>query len=132
VSEKYKKIIKNEFFPARGYGNARLSVAKKAFSEYKQTSPSTEGLIDIMLFYVEQGVLFTDAYGDINEPFYNSMEGMYEKALAEIDRHGLHGDFYERCQSIVEDTSDVGWGFHDGLRDLYQETFAKKGMPLPL
>ena len=42
--------------------------------------------IDIMLFYIEQGVKFTLAYGDINEAFYSSMEGMYEKALSAMNK----------------------------------------------
>lgn len=88
VAAKYKKIIEDEFFPARGFGKARLSVAKKAITEYKKVNKTVMGLIDIMLFYVEQGVRFTDAYGDIDEPFYISMETMYEKAVKEIVKHG--------------------------------------------
>ena len=33
VLNKHKDIIKNEFFPQRGDGKARLSVAKKAITE---------------------------------------------------------------------------------------------------
>jgi hypothetical protein len=29
VNEKYKSVIKHEFFPERGFGRARLSVARK-------------------------------------------------------------------------------------------------------
>jgi hypothetical protein len=38
--EKYKAIIKKEFFPARGFGEARLSVARKAVMDYKKLSNS--------------------------------------------------------------------------------------------
>ncbi|MGB5631552.1 MAG: DUF6155 family protein [Waterburya sp.] len=38
VAAKYKKIIEDEFFPARGFGRARLSVAKKAITEYKKVN----------------------------------------------------------------------------------------------
>ncbi len=69
VAEKYKKIIKNEFFPTRGFGKSRLSVARKAVNDYKKLTASAASVADIMGFYVEQGVLFTNAYGDINEPF---------------------------------------------------------------
>jgi hypothetical protein len=40
VLEKYKAIIKKEFFPARGFGEARLSVARKAVMDYKKLSNS--------------------------------------------------------------------------------------------
>lgn len=123
VSAKYKKMIEDEFFPARGYGKARLSVAKKAISEYKKVCNTEIGMIEMMLFYVEQGVKFTNAYGDINESFYLSLEGMYEKAVNGIIKIGLVETFEERCRRIVEDTSDIGWGFHDTLSDIFEEAF---------
>lgn len=123
VAAKYKKIIEDQFFPARGYGQAKLSVAKKAITEYKKVTKTATGLIDIMLFYVEQGVRFTDAYGDIDEPFYISMETMYEKAVNEIIKHRLKDTFQKRCQQIVFDTSDMGWGFHDTLSEIYKDAF---------
>jgi Family of unknown function (DUF6155) len=123
VSAKYKKIIENEFFPTRGYGKAQLSVARKAVTDYKKIAETPVGLADIMLFYVEQGVKFTNAYGDIDEPFYNSMESMYEKAVELIVKHELQDDFRKRCQNIVSDTSGIGWGFHDGLSDTYSSAF---------
>lgn len=123
VAAKYKKIIEDEFFPARGFGKARLSVAKKAITEYKKVNKTVVGSIDIMLFYVEQGVRFTDAYGDIDEPFYISMETMYEKAVQEIIKHGQKDAFQKRCYKIVLDTSDMGWGFYDTLSELYEDAF---------
>ncbi|APB35264.1 hypothetical protein GlitD10_2919 [Gloeomargarita lithophora Alchichica-D10] len=60
VREKYKKIIENEFFPGRGFGKARISVAKKAVNDYQKIAEAPIGVADIMLFYVEQGVKFTD------------------------------------------------------------------------
>jgi hypothetical protein len=123
VAAKYKKIIEDEFFPSRGYGKAKLSVAKKAITEYKKVTKTVAGLIDIMLFYVEQGVKFTNAYGDIDEAFYISMEDMYEKAVKEIIKHRLKDTFQKRCHKIVLDTSDMGWGFHDTLSEIYEDAF---------
>ena len=66
-----------------------------------------------MVFYVETGVSYTDNYGDINERFYLSMESMFEKALKLIISNGLTVPFRVRCLNIVDDTADMGWGFHD-------------------
>jgi hypothetical protein len=66
VQLRYKATIQNEFFPKRGLGKARLSIAKKAISDFKKISSSPELICDLMLFYVEQGVEFTNEYGDIN------------------------------------------------------------------
>lgn len=119
VLEKYRALIKNEFFPARGFGRARLSVARKAVSDYKKLSNSPEGLADLMLYYVEQGIAYTNSYGDIDEPFYASMESMYERALQHIVKNHLESRFIERCRGIVKDTRGMGWGFHDSLSALY-------------
>ena len=64
--------------------------------------------IDIMLFYVEQGVKFTLAYGDIDEAFYASMEGMYKKALSAMTELDSKNIFEQRSQKNVTDTSGIG------------------------
>ena len=125
ILQKYQTIIKNEFFPNRGFGNARLSIAKKAISDYKKVSFSKNGVADIMLFFVEMGVKFTNAYGDINESFYNSMESMYERMLKYITENNIQEKFQARCKKIVDDTRGIGWGFHDGLTDSYYEYFGE-------
>lgn len=126
VISKYKQTIENQFFPKRGYGKAKLSVAKKAISDYKKVSISPLGMIDLMLFYVEQGVKFTNAYGDINEGFYNSMEGMYEKTIELILKYEQESIFEDRCEKIVDDASGIGWGFSDVLLDMYNAAFREE------
>jgi hypothetical protein len=126
IATKYKKTIADEFFPARGFGKARLSIAKKAISDYKKVCDNDAGRIDLMLFYVEQGVKFTLAYGDIDEAFYLSMEGMYEQALSTMKKSDLENTFKERSRKIVADTSGIGWGFHDTLHEIYEEILASR------
>ena len=119
ILDKYKKIIENEFFPSRGFAKLRLSVARKAVNDFKKMTTSNFDIADIMLFYVENGVEFTNEYGDIDEQFYMSMESMYEVALKHICESKLTKEFYTRCAQVVEDTSGIGWGFHDTLGDLF-------------
>ena len=122
---KYKAIIEHEFFPLSQSKDppARLSVAKKAITDYKKLTNSMINIADIMVFYVETGVRFTDEYGDIDEAFYISMENMYEKALILIADNGLAPTFKKRLLAIVDDTEGMGWGFHDDLADLYYRYF---------
>ena len=82
----YKARIRHEFFPARGFGAARLSVARKAIANYRKLSPPPASLADLMLFYVETGVQYTNTYGDINATFYRSMETMFQRAARLIAR----------------------------------------------
>ena len=119
VLEKYKKIVQNEFFPTRGFGKLRLSVARKAVNDFKKISNSSHDIAVIMLHYVENGVEFTNEYGDIDEQFYSSIESMYETALKHITKFNLEDEFYTRCKEVVSDTSGIGWGFHDCLGDLF-------------
>jgi hypothetical protein len=123
VVRKYNKIIKNEFFPERGMGRLNLAVARKAVNDFKKISTSSFDIANIMIFYVENGVEFTNEYGDINESFYSSIECMFESALKYIRVTEQEEEFYTCCEKIVNDTSGIGWGFHDTLSDLFAEYF---------
>jgi len=56
VMEEYRKIIKNEFFPKKCYGELRYSVAEKAISDYSEASGDFAGKMELMLTYVENGL----------------------------------------------------------------------------
>ncbi len=118
----YKQKVKEAFFPKRGY-QLKLSDARKAISDFKKLSPSAEQLCDILLYYTEMGVDFTNEYGDIDENFYTSLENNYEKALELMSKNKLLAVFQERCEAVVSNTIDMGWGFHDTLSDIYSENF---------
>ena len=121
--QKYKTVIQREFFPERGFGRARRSLARKAISEYKKVSGDPVGLADLMIFFVEMGVKFTNEYGDMDEPFYHSMESMYHKALQHIVKYALQDMFELRCRKIVDDSHHTGWGFHDTLSEMFYEYY---------
>jgi hypothetical protein len=123
VVHKYKQVIDNEFFPKRGEPKMRLSIARNAVSEAKKLGLPSDNIADLMLFYVETGVEFTMAYGDIDEPFYNSMESMYLKALKFMHKENLLDRYTIRAKAIVDRTSDIGWGFHDTLCNYYYQYY---------
>lgn len=120
---KAQKVIEQEFFPTRGLPKMRLSVARKAVTDTQKLGLPPEAMADLMLFYVESGVEFTCDYGDIDEPFYSSMESMYLKALKFMEKEGLLKQFENRALQIVNRTVDIGWGFHDTLSDCYSQFF---------
>ncbi len=125
VLDKYKNIITHEFFPKRGYGKARLSVAKKAINDFKKISDKPQLIIDIMLHYVEEGVDYTAQYGDINASFYDSMGKMFEDALKLAEKHNKLAPFQEKCEEIVNEACD-GWGFKDELSFTYDNSFPEE------
>jgi hypothetical protein len=117
VLDRYKAIVRNEFMPPgrQMFPKMRLSVARKAVSDFKKIAKSKEAIADLMLVYVESGVLCTITFGDIDVPFYNSMESMFEAALDFIDKNDLFDEFRVRLKAIVDGTRGIGWGFHDNL-----------------
>lgn len=123
VRQKYRAIVEREFYPARGYGKAKLAVARKAVMDYKKIAASAEGVADLMIFYVETGVRFTNDYGDIGEGFYSSMQSMYAAALEWIVKHDLKPRFEARCAAIVRDSYDSGYGFYDDVSGMFEDVF---------
>jgi hypothetical protein len=120
IVAKHKAAIQREFSTGRTPGPARLSVARKLVADYKKIAPSEASLIDLMLVYVEAGVNFTATFGDIDEPFYSSMESIYQSALKLIVKARLQAEYETRCRKILTDTQYMGWGFHDILDEMYR------------
>jgi len=120
--EQYKEKVTEGFFPKRGY-QLKLSISRKAINDFKKLGTSAEYLADLLLHFVENGVEFTNEYGDIDENFYTSVENTYSNALEIIDKNGLLDKFEKRAYKIVTDTDGIGWGFHDYLGDLYYQHY---------
>jgi hypothetical protein len=116
-----KKKILHQFYPDRGEPKLKLAEAKKAISEFVKLSNNQVKMIELMIYYVELGVEFTNDYGDMYESYYDSMASMYQNVLNKINDNGsgLYHVFQDRLRAIVRNTSGVGWGFHDQLADLF-------------
>ena len=114
----HRERVLRAFYPKRGYGYD-LRVAKRAISDFRKYAPAPDQLADLMLFYVECGVRFTNDFGDINESYYYSIENMYDDALTLMQQEKLLPRFDARLAQVVTDTRDIGWGFHDSLAEMY-------------
>jgi hypothetical protein len=119
---KYRDRVYEAFFPRRG-DRLRLAEGKKAISEFKKLGASKELLADLMLFYTETGVKCTNEYGDMDEPFYNSVASVYSNSLALMKKEKILDKFYARAKNIVDDTQGIGWGFYDELSSIYCEFY---------
>jgi len=121
--ERYKSKVREGFYPKRGY-QLKLSTSRKAINDFKKLGTSQESLADLMLFFVECGVEFTNDFGDIDENFYTSIENTYAKAIELINKESLHDTFKKQARNIVDDSSGTGWGFHDYLADVYYNYYS--------
>lgn len=120
--EKYRTKVFQAFYPKRGY-ECKLKDGKQAISDFKKLGPSSELVADLMLFYVETGVKFTNDYGDIDEGFYSSIETTYFAALTLMKKDDLLHKFAKRAGLVVSDTTNIGWGFHAYLDDVHSNFY---------
>lgn len=121
--EKYKAIIRNEYFPAKGKEMCRASVCKKAIADYKKLKPNPDDVADLMVFFVEQGCMFTNQYGDMWESFYTTFENNYRATLDYVFKNELENKFKDRFKECVRLTEDCGWGFNNVLDDYFFEYY---------
>jgi hypothetical protein len=121
--DKARKIIENEYFPAKGWPKERLSVAKKAISDFSKLKPSSELEAELLIFLVECGCRYTYAYGDMSEPFYRGMENNFRKALKFIEQNGLLEKFKSNAKDCVRWSSSCGYGFADEIESMFEEYY---------
>jgi hypothetical protein len=120
--EKYKTKVYEAFFTKRGYGY-NLKQGKQAISDFKKLGPSEDLVADLMLFYVETGVEFTNDFGDIDATFYSSLESTFSAALKIMKKEDVLDKFKDRAARILKDTRNIGWGFHDVLCDTFYQFY---------
>ncbi len=122
----YKDAIEQYVSPAEPWKHpVKLSFARKAIADYRKAVGDPEGLAELMLFYAECGVSFTLDFGDIDEPFYNSVEGVFSDGLQTLKRcePEIVGKLLPRFVNAVQKTDGMGWGFHDSLLDALESYF---------
>ncbi|MFN8486623.1 MAG: DUF6155 family protein [Caldilineaceae bacterium] len=126
LAEPYRKAIREQFNPARGFPKLNLRSARKALNDFKKACSDPTAVADLLIYYVEQGVICTKNYGDIDENFYSSLESVYDEAITVIVKQNdaaLAEQFYARMRRIVRDTSGMGWGFHDYLAEEFHSRY---------
>ena len=126
VLNKHKTIIEKEFIEGktRGLPKARLSVGKKAISDFRKLSKDPELITDLMLTFVESVTWFSAEFGPDRETFYTSPEDMFEKALKLAEKNGLLGKYKSRAKKIVIDATD-GYGHQDSLQERYEDAYGE-------
>ena len=125
---KYKKIIQDSVHPYLE-DNEPLDIEKAidAVNRYSRAVDNPLGEAELRVFFVECGNNFTLSYGDIDEDFYDAMLEMYEYASETVLElpNTEQEEFKKRLQEIMKSASGIGWGYYDGLCDIYHETFSK-------
>ena len=102
----------------------RFRDAKKVINEYRKSTSDLRGTLDLMLTYLERGHEFTLDFGDIDEPFYNTLENMLERFAVELRRSPAKYELYEQFRPRlmkIRRNSDIGWGYGDFVQETIDE-----------
>ena len=99
-----------------------LKNARAVINDFRKASQNKESIADLMLYYVECGVEFTNLYGDIDEHFYSSLESMFADfvmILNSMENDSFYRRQSKRIRAVFEDTRNIGWGFSDEIARIY-------------
>jgi hypothetical protein len=116
------KAIEKAFDPPRGYPTCKTGEARRATMEFVKAAPLKDGY-EMMLLYVKSGIKCTLQYGDIDEPFYNSIESMWLSCLKTALKLPDPSSEQKRLKAVVESASGIGWGFSDQMLDYFEVDF---------
>ncbi|MCC6725749.1 MAG: hypothetical protein IT258_14665 [Saprospiraceae bacterium] len=127
VLDEYKKSVKSQFYAASGNPkNPKASQLRRILSDFKNMAVFQTDLVSLILYRVECAVDFTNDVGDIDSVFYESAANAFAQATKIIEAEKLQAQFAERCEDIVVQSSGIGWGFHDDLKEIHYECFGTR------
>ncbi len=125
VLTEYKAKIEKEYFPKRGNGKARSSEARKVVSEFKKVAKNAEDVINLVLYRAEIMLRFTNEYGDIDMPFYDTLCRSYEEGCKLIAKHHLQEKYKANCEELIEQTHKFGWGVTEDMQQTFEQYFGE-------
>lgn len=117
--EPFRKIVVDQFYPQRGFGKLKLGQARKAIRDYRKATGDPVGTVDLMLTFLENGTAFTLDFGDIDEPFYDSLAAVCDEMAATLSKQcpKQYPRFRERLHKLAEDANGIGWGYGDIVQE---------------
>jgi hypothetical protein len=120
----YRERVERAFSTRGGRPQLKLSEGREAIREYRAATGDPAGGLDLMLTFVETGTRFTFEFGDVDEPFYNSLSSV----LHEMDQilkgdggRGLYQGIRERVLELPELAENIGWGYGDEVQGTVAE-----------
>lgn len=94
-----------------------LRAGREAIRDYRRAVGDPQGMVDLMLLYVESGTEYSSDLGYGNGPFFDSLESMFTAALKELfklDESEREGPL-ARVHRILDLAKNLGWGYGDAL-----------------
>lgn len=99
-----------------------VSKAKKAIADYKKAVGRAEGLAELMVFYCEQALGFSNEVGLDDTGFYDALVRMFEQALKVVMAmpEAQREPFLDQLEDIRVDGQGFGWGVGDDFNALWR------------
>jgi hypothetical protein len=114
--EEYRRRIVEQFYPKRGFGNPKMSVCRRAISDYRKARGDLDGLADLMLTIVEVGTQFARDFGVDDGAYFDSLGSMFE-SIIELLSTGqgmyVYGHLQHRVERLAQVADGMGYGHSD-------------------
>jgi len=124
VLEPYKKTIDRWLLPdvLRNQGIS-VSQAKRVISDYKKAVGDPEGLVELLVFYCEQGAGFCSDFGNEDEAYFGALVRMFEEALKIANTLSVarRDELVARLDRVRDISHDFGYGVGDDMDFLLSE-----------
>jgi len=123
---RYKEIIRRGIYPdALSKETFDIKSARRAISDFRKASEDQICILELRVYYVEQGNQCTIDYGDINERFYASIESMFDEIIKHLKKNTPETvtRFLPRLRTVVKEADGIGWGYYDYLSDAIETAF---------
>lgn len=122
----YKKRIRAAISPREPWKQGvRLAEGRKAISDFRKANGNAQDTLLLMTYYVQCGNDHTLEFGDINEPFYDSMCSMVRQikdTLLKMQDQELADKILPLLITEFERIDgQMGWGYPDEFGDHVDE-----------
>lgn len=121
VFQEYKEIIRKEFLPKEGKVDVHYSKITNSIREFEKLTDNNYSVVELMFYYVDLGVQFTNLYGIMEERIYLSIEATFDKALKYILKYSLQDKFEDDIENILNNICEIGFDFKNSMNNIYSE-----------
>lgn len=121
--QRAKSIIKDEFFPERGFPRCRLNVLRKTISDFLRLKASPKLEAELMLYLVECGCEFSHEFGNLGEDFYISLSTYFDKSLNTLQKIDLLDQYRENAEKCAKWASTAKYKFGDEVYNIFSVYF---------
>lgn len=117
--EKYRIKIENEFLSSKDRNKTKYSLISQIIMEFQQVSSEPENIVKLMLYYIDMALEFVNSDIEVEESFYLSIEGVFEKALNIIFKNELEEEVEGNIKQLMDKVSNQKYELKENMTNIY-------------